>query len=224
MNYQDQYLCSLAIESNEYSLVHIQHKYQTYEMCCKAIKRDTILYKFIREDLQTIELQILALNEDIEVIEEIKNPTYEMCLMAIMKDGLLLKFVPDGLKTKRLIELALDNNGLALQYVNDQTIEMIDIALKQNDLSYRFIKHPVLLSKTCKIIKMKVDECVICGEFKNFYFQYKCGHIACLNCKTEKCYYRCGGKENIIKINNSCIDISIDNSILIMSIECYELD
>lgn len=45
----------------------------------------------------------------------------------------------------------------------------------------------------------ELEECPVCDEEKEYYVNYHCNekHIVCLDCRDDKCYYRC--KENNIK-------------------------
>lgn len=149
---------------------------QTKELCIRAIDENPNNLIFVRDDLQTYDLIKFAINKDGLLLKTINlnKQTYELCLLAVKNTSFpLLCYIKSEFHTKELIEI--ENNIDSLEY----------------------IKNPQYLidKKICKeIIKKKIEECIICQEIKQYYFEYECEHICCFDCKIENCYYNCSKK------------------------------
>lgn len=195
-------LCKLAVEHNYFSFSVIDKNLQIMELVLFCINndKDGYIYNYVRDDLRTSEVDNISVRENAYTLRYINNQTYDMCYNAVKVDGYILKFVDYNLKDIKLVKEALKNDEIALKYIplHLQTDELLkNYNFKREVLKY--IKNPMYLvkNKISKIIKNNFDECIICGEIKDFYFKYTCGHVSCLDCKISKCYYRCESEINI---------------------------
>lgn len=145
----------------------------------QAIQDNPNNMTLVREDLLTYDLIKFSLEIDGLLLStlDLNKQTYEFCLIAVKNTCYpLLYFIKSEYHTEELIEL--ENN--------------ID--------SREYIKNPKYLidKKICKkIIKKNIEECIICKELKEYYFEYECGHLSCFDCKLKECYYNCNKIPNI---------------------------
>jgi len=95
----------------------------TFELCCKTIKMDKTLLKFVPYKYRTNEL--LALIKHFNGIMKYIPPkfkTFEICLDAVKRNCYDLKHVPKKFKTKELCVSAVIHSKWALKYVPKKLI------------------------------------------------------------------------------------------------------
>ncbi len=187
-----------------------KQKYYDKELQLYLIKIDGRNLKFFinsfksKKDTQYVnKLVDIAVKNNLNSIKYITHTilahiTYEklneIYMTAVNKDGTFLEYV--YYQTDEICKLAILNNPLVLRYVTKQSHELCNLAFKLDVNSFKYshlsIEYNDLIDKN---ITMKLDECPVCKEIKEQYYQYKCNekHIICVDCgiKYEHCYFKC---------------------------------
>ncbi len=200
-------ICKLAVYNNAFSLMYVKNK--TYDLCEYAVQKNIEIFEYVDTNLQTLELCMLSItcNNNIDQypfnIQYVRKDliTYDLWKIALEYNGLSIQFMDLDYQTYELCLLAVKNKPttrykLILLYIKSEfhTDELIKL---NNDKYDYYIKNPKYLIENKifkKIIKKKIEQCIICHEIKKYYFQYECGHLSCFDCKIENCYYNCVNK------------------------------
>ena len=88
---------------------------------------------------QTPDIQLAAIEENIQSIEYIANPNNEIIWYIIERDPLLLKYIEFSKLSKTMVDAALKKNGLCIQYMKDTDEKQKVYALTSNIESIRFM-------------------------------------------------------------------------------------
>jgi antitoxin component YwqK of YwqJK toxin-antitoxin module len=110
-------ICKRAVQNKWIAMAFIDDTIQTTEMAWSVIIQNGNSLEFIRDDLQTVELCLVAVAKNMDVLKYVKKLTYDICLVAVKRDGSNLKYVPDVHKTKKMCLTAINSNEYARNYL-----------------------------------------------------------------------------------------------------------
>lgn len=214
------YIKSIDLTKNEYT-----------DLCLIAIKNNyKLLYDVNSSNLlpnkyiELYKIAILQNNELFEYIIQINNKItnkelYEIALIEISNNCNYINYIEKysykftNEQYYDLLKIAISKDGLLIRHINKYNIrynELFEIAMKQNNkvilITKLFNEHII---NNITFIGKKLDECPVCGDIKELYYNYTCHekHIICYDCsfKNKTCYYRCnkGINNKIIYYNTT---------------------
>lgn len=98
--------------------------------------------RYIRPSLQSNPLCRVAIEQNCDAFQYVKNKTHDLCLLALKYDGKLLKYIEEIDQTYEFCIEAIKQNPDALKYVLSQTQELCDFAIKLDCCTITLIKNP----------------------------------------------------------------------------------
>ena len=135
------------LEAKRIILTDCQPLYNNPELCKLAVQQNGDALQFVKE--QTPELCKRAVQQNGGALRYVKEQTHEICELAVQQNGYALKYVQE--QTPEICKLAVQQNGCALKYVNEQTFELCKIAVQQNGCAIQFVS-----KQTDEILKLAV--------------------------------------------------------------------
>ena len=150
-----QYLC-YKFEDDSYNHINELEVYyfteeNRYEKIIDLIKIDGYFINLLRKEEQTEDICKLAIQQDNQALEVVKNQTEEICKFAIKQNGLSLEYVKN--QNEEICKLAVQQNGHALQYVKNQTEKICKLAVQQNYQALKYVNE-----QTEEICKLAVQQ------------------------------------------------------------------
>jgi hypothetical protein len=146
---------------------------------------------------------------------------YKICKYIISNNLRLFKFILHDKLTKNdyldLVKNVINIQPSLLQYIKKeyQTNEILDICLKNNYKKYIKNVNFIMKHNIFPIVEKEIDECIICHQIKDYYFNYECNnrHVCCIECVCPTCYYNCDKNITNIKLwkNINCSSIDFFN-------------
>lgn len=194
-----------SINNNYDVFKYLDDNLKTYEMC-KLIAEKYGNIIFIPDKFLTNEIYILALNKNINNIIKIEFEAQTQEMIDIIYNTIknnnnycllyILKYINPKLQTYELAYMFVKKNVYLFKYITKKNhkIELLNYVLSQDFNLIKYVKNPNYLKHIWKIEYIELDECVVCGLDKQYFVSYKCPsnkHFVCLDCKEDKCYYRC---------------------------------
>lgn len=156
-----------SVRKNYKNFKRYKAENQFYELALEVVTKNAHMIEYVREDLRTEELCLIAVkqypvlirhvpnqtNEICDVfinslfVEDyfhlIKNPTEEMALKAVKNRWLAIQGVPENLKTEEVMLEAIKGNPYAIAYISKgaQTERMALEAVKQNGIMIQYVEN-----------------------------------------------------------------------------------
>ena len=133
------------------ALQYVKEELLTEELCMLAVRQNGLVLEFVKK--QTSKICKLAVRQDAYALQYVINQNEKVCEIAVRQEGDALEYVEKRYKTRELCTLAVEQNGLALWYVENQTasnlLEICILAVQQNGLALECVTNQT--DKICEI-------------------------------------------------------------------------
>lgn len=170
----DQTLLTNSIKKHLVNLNGLTLKYfdeQDEKLCVLAVRENYEALEFVKNQTLKV-IQEAFENQDQfesrEAINLVKNPTYEICKLALEKSGLALEFIKN--QTDELCKIAVEENGLALKFVKEQTPEICELALKQDGEALMWVENQTL--ELCELAMSNGQSYVVRGMINKKFLKH----------------------------------------------------
>lgn len=130
----------LLIEKNGLMLQTIEPKYQTFDMCLKAIKQNPYALQYVDERYMTNYLCRIAIRKAPMTISYVnKFQTYGLAKLAVtINSRAISNVLPENL-TSELVKMATEKNYKTIKYIKNQTYELCETAILTDFASIDYI-------------------------------------------------------------------------------------
>lgn len=195
-NFIDQEMCINALSQNALALKYVPEKLMNETIITFALFTNGLSLQFVPDIMKSVVYSELAMKNNVKALQFVKeeHQTEEMILNAVEKDGLLLQYA--GMKSKEacmkaiinnkeagnyipeylendndlikylMMEDLLKQNGMLLKDFNNPSIEMCIIAVEQNAYALMYVPKEsqtlelsiLAVSKFCSVLQFVKDE------------------------------------------------------------------